>query len=112
MRIGKLNRRITIQEYAQGEDQWGEPIEQWSEFCKVWAEIESATGNEYWSAEKYNSEVTHVVTIRYLPEFGYGMRILYNDRTGQRIFNVEYYHHTENSRSETVIQVKEVLNDE
>lgn len=37
MPVGKLDRRITIEQATQGVGPYGEPVETWSELATVWA---------------------------------------------------------------------------
>jgi SPP1 family predicted phage head-tail adaptor len=35
--IGGLDRRVTVQKYSLGRDQWNNPIEVWTDLATVWA---------------------------------------------------------------------------
>lgn len=88
IQAGKLNKRITIQEFTAGspsQDENGEPLGSWETFSQVWAAIEPIQGNEFWAQQQVQSEVTHRVRIRFLEDVAAKMRILY----GTRVFVIQ-----------------------
>ena len=89
MRAGNLRRRVAIQSRASGQDALGQPSTAWGTVATVWGDVEPLSGRELIKAQANLSEVTHLVTIRYQPQFADPLamaknRILY----GARIFNI------------------------
>lgn len=75
MKAGKLRDSITIESRSESPNSVGDSIETWSDFATVWAEVLNQTGKEFISAREQHSELTHVVTIRYLAGVTPQMRI-------------------------------------
>jgi SPP1 family predicted phage head-tail adaptor len=47
MRIGKLDRRITVERATYAQNEYGEAVETWATLCTVWAErVLHTRGNE------------------------------------------------------------------
>lgn len=83
--IGKLRHRVTLQELVKTDDGYGGIVETWQDVATVWAAIEPLRGNERYTAQQVQSELTHKVTIRYRAGIKPQMRILY----GNRVFDIE-----------------------
>lgn len=83
--IGKLRRRVTLQELVKTDDGYGGTIETWQDITTIWAAIEPLRGNERYTAQQVQSELSHKVTIRYRTGIKPQMRLLYKDR----IFEIE-----------------------
>lgn len=76
MRAGKLNRRVTIQERVETQNTTGEVVWSWRDVCAVWAEISGVSGREFFSAQQIQSNVTHMVLIRYRTGIVAKMRVV------------------------------------
>lgn len=85
MRIGSLKHKIVIQTPQHIQNSVGEPSVVWEKFSEVFAEIKPILGKEYMANSGLNAEITHQITIRYLPGLTPLKRILFGDR----IFNIE-----------------------
>lgn len=83
--IGKLRHRVTLQELVKTDDGYGGIVETWQDVATVWAAIEPLRGNERYTAQQVQSELSHKVTIRYRAGIKPQMRILY----GNRVFDIE-----------------------
>lgn len=77
MRAGRLNRRITIQEPTETQDDYGEAIQSWATFRTVWAEVRQKPGQESFDADQIVAETNTVFKIRYLTGLTRKMRISY-----------------------------------
>ncbi len=79
---GRLNRRITIQQPSQTRDESGQLTTDWSDLCTTWAGIHAITSKEVYAASGFTSQVSHVITIRYRPQFSVrsNMRVIYEQR--------------------------------
>jgi SPP1 family predicted phage head-tail adaptor len=85
MQAGKLNRRITIQQQATTQDEYGQPVETWTTFAEVWAEIRDMTGKEYFAAQATQNAVQTKITIRYRAGIVPAMRVVH----GADVYNIE-----------------------
>lgn len=107
MNIGKLNKRITIQQNATITDDEGTVIEGWQDFKKAWASIEPLTlkYREFMSAQALNSEITIQIKIRYTKEITPKMRVLY----GTRVFEIIAVINPNEANIELDLMCKEVV---
>ena len=79
MDIGKLNKRITIQQQSSTYDAVGQLVESWSTFATVWANIKHKSGSETIKSDAIASTVQASMRIRYKQGVSAGMRVLYKD---------------------------------
>ncbi len=89
--IGKLNKRITLLQYADTIDELGQDTQKWKEVKTVWATFKPIRGGEYKEAAgKDREEVTYKATMRYYPVTA-DMRIRYRERIFEitSVVNVE-----------------------
>lgn len=77
--IGKLDRKITIQERTTTKDAYNQDVITWSTFAEVWAEVKEYVGSEGFQANQLTVNRVDIFTIRY-KEVSETMRILYNER--------------------------------
>jgi SPP1 family predicted phage head-tail adaptor len=84
MRAGRLNKRITIQAHAVGQDANGEPLKTWTDVCTVWASITDVTGREFLAAEAVQNTAQTKIGIRYRAGILPAMRVTH----GADAFNV------------------------
>lgn len=84
---GTLDRRIMIEVPGTSKDSFGQPTQMWNPYLRVWAKIRAVTGKELYAASGFTSQVTHMITIRYLgtSRVQSNMRVKY----GQRIFLIQ-----------------------
>lgn len=81
MPLGKLDRRITIQELIQSKGtKYGEPIETWRDWATVWANVYSGGGREFEAARQISAEIDTQFQVRWIDGLSPTMRILYQDR--------------------------------
>ena len=93
MQIGKLDKRITLQNRSSTLDDYGQPVNTWSNLATVWANIKPLTGREKAQMQMVDAMFTHRVTIRYNESFMPpttvdAWRISYETPSGTRIFNI------------------------
>lgn len=86
----RLNKRVTIQAPATGQDANGEPLTTFTNFVtdgdgKVWASIDDISGNEFISADATQNKVTTKIVIRKRTGVIASMRVLYGSVT----YNIE-----------------------
>jgi SPP1 family predicted phage head-tail adaptor len=91
LEAGKLNQRITIQQYTPTRDTNGAEIDTWGTVTTVWASKSNQSGREFSAAQKVNAEVTALFTIRYRTGINTSMRILHESKYYNILFidNVE-----------------------
>ena len=78
MEIGKLNRRVTIQQLVSGQDAAGQPVQTWTDVATVWANVAGDTGLR---TIKNAGDVTaaikrYSIRIRFREGLDEGMRVL------------------------------------
>lgn len=79
--IGRLDRRITIQQPTLTKDEYGQETKPtWSTFATVWAEMDDRSGSEGFKADQLTATRNTVFTIRWIDGLRETMRILYNYR--------------------------------
>lgn len=107
MRAGELRRRVTIQQRVTTQDTFGGQSQTWADFAAhVPAAIEPLSGRELMTAQSTQSEVSHRITIRYLPGVTAAMRIVYQGR----YFNISAVMNIEERNREMQILASEGLN--
>ena len=81
MPIGRMDRRITIQELTVSVDpKYGKPTKTWTDFATVWANSYAGGGREFTEARQLNAEISVQFQIRYIEGPSATMRILYDGR--------------------------------
>jgi len=90
-KIGRLDKRVTIQRRSATTDSYGQELDSWTTIAQVWAQVKPLGGKERMrnAAMVVESILTHTVTVRYSatlmpPLEADAWRILY----GSRIFNI------------------------
>jgi SPP1 family predicted phage head-tail adaptor len=77
MRAGRLNKRITIQQLAAGQDEIGQPVQTWTTVATVWADICHQSGLEAIKGDAVTSLIKASIRIRYRNDLNAGMRAVY-----------------------------------
>lgn len=106
MDFGKLNKRLTIQQRAPGQDASGQPTLNWVDVVTVWAGIRPLSSRELIAAQASQSEISHEITIRYRSDVTAAMRGVYKGR----YFNFGMPRNMDESNRELVIPATEGLN--
>jgi SPP1 family predicted phage head-tail adaptor len=79
--IGKLDRRIVIEELTQGVGStYGEPTETWTTWRECWANVYSGAGREIEAARQITAEIDTQFQIRWVEGLTPTMRISYDGR--------------------------------
>lgn len=79
-----LNRRVTIKELAEGQDDIGQPIQTWNDVASVWASILHPNGAESIKADADVSIVKASIRIRRRTDVTPAMRV-YHGSTSYEI---------------------------
>lgn len=87
----RLNKRVTLQVLAAGQDEAGQPTDVWTNFVtdtvdgKIAAEVRDVSGREFVAAGTTQNQVLTMITIRYRAGALAKMRALH----GADIYNIE-----------------------
>lgn len=65
IKIGSMNKRITIQKCISTGGEWGQTVTEWTDWKTMWGSINSLFGREFWEAKQANLENTINITVRY-----------------------------------------------
>lgn len=81
---GKLRHRVTVQQFIESQDSYGQENKTWSDHKTIWASVEPLRVRERMEAKQQQTDITHSITIRYLSSITSEDRI----KWGSRIFNI------------------------
>lgn len=85
----RLSKRVLIQSRGSSKDSFGEPLPVWSDLASVWADVQPLAGRELETARRLASEVTHVITVRFMYIFAdTNLAASYRALHQGRIFNI------------------------
>jgi SPP1 family predicted phage head-tail adaptor len=65
MRIGRRDKKVTIQRMTQGRNSYNEIVPEWTNLYTVWAHLKTLSGKEALSSEQIVASNTAVFNIRY-----------------------------------------------
>ncbi len=77
MNIGKLDRRITLEQNTATANDFGEQVPGWSEVGEVWARVDYGKGNEDFQSGEQVAVQRIDFTIRYRKSLSARLRITY-----------------------------------
>ena len=83
MKAGRLDRRITIEDFTCTVNDREEPVKSWAAISGgsgIPAQVTQSGGRELWEVRKENADVECVFKIRYLAGLNERQRISYNGR--------------------------------
>jgi SPP1 family predicted phage head-tail adaptor len=103
MQVGKLRKRVQLQQLVRNQDDFGEAVPSYSTYATVWASVEPLQGRELEHAQQINAEVSHRVTIRYNGNVTAEHRVVY----GERILEIEAVINPEERNEMLVLMCKE-----
>jgi len=78
---GQLDRRITIQNFSETTDSFGQQVKSFSTLASVWANVVERVGSEGEDGEMIAATKKVEFVIRYRTDVDEEMRILYNNNT-------------------------------
>lgn len=89
---GEYRHVVTFQTREDKRNKYGEVIESWKNSFKARVGIYPISGREFYAAETVNSEVTHKLNMRYMPNqhISPDMRIDFNGRILQIISVINF----------------------
>ena len=68
MKAGVLTQWVILERRTQGQDDYGQPIDNWARLAATFAAVEPLTGREYIAAQAVQSEVTVRIRLRFRPD--------------------------------------------
>ena len=101
---GKLRHRLSIQEPAKTRAGDGTVSESWLTLAVVWASVAPIRGRELIEAQRFESQVTHRVRMRYYAGLTAQHRLLF----GTRVLNIESVLNKEERNVEMELMCREV----
>lgn len=78
---GQLDRRITIQNFSETTDSFGQEVKSFSTLASVWANVVEKVGREGEDGEMIAATKKVEFVIRYRTDVDEEMRIIYNNNT-------------------------------
>ena len=81
MKIGRLNKRVTIQNATAEQDETGFAVNTYATAATVWASIEPLSEHELYQAQQAQSEATIRVGLRHTTHVTSESRLIYGSRT-------------------------------
>lgn len=85
MGAAALNKRVTLQQRTQGQDETGAPLTTWTDVATVWAAVKDLTGRQYVAAKAGQNAVSTTITVRYRAGIVPAMRAVH----GADIYDIE-----------------------
>lgn len=89
MNIGKLDRRVTIQQLTTTQDSWNHPVESWATLATVWATKQPRRAVEPTEAQQVVALGLVDWFIRYRSDVTAQLRLLDADGTAYEIVGVQ-----------------------
>jgi SPP1 family predicted phage head-tail adaptor len=77
---GKYRHPITFQKQSTTKNEYGERINVWTDYATSRAGFSMISGKENVNSLEIMSEITHKLTIRYMPNITSDLRISYNNK--------------------------------
>lgn len=104
---GEYRHKITIQQKTGIQNDYGEEIEDWVDLVTTRAGVYPISGKEFFAAETMNSEVTHKVNMRYIPNKNItpDMRVKF----GERVFHIISVINFQEKNVELQLMCKELI---
>ncbi|SCZ80397.1 phage head-tail adaptor, putative, SPP1 family [Acidaminobacter hydrogenoformans DSM 2784] len=105
LNAGDLNYRITIEQNKPITSSDGTRVENWVAVVSVWADYQAKSGREFFSAQRFNAEVSALFRIRYRSDVNVKMRIRYKTR----VFEILFMNDTSKDQGELALGCREVV---
>lgn len=99
IRAGQLRRRVTIQQPTRTNTD-GRISKTWANVATVWAQFTDTRGREFMAARQVNSQLTHIIRIRYRSDVKPTWRVLH----GSTILNIVSATDPNQRRVETILE--------
>ena len=83
MDIGRMRHLVCLQRPVDTQDEFGKSVTTWEQFAAVHAQVQSSAGSESVDNGQIAAQLTHIVSIRYLPGLTPHWRVLWNGKNLQ-----------------------------
>lgn len=80
MRAGRLRHSVTIENYSESRDAYGEPDKSWATYATTWAAIEPLRGDELMVAQQRDPAIKVRIVCRYVAGVTAAMRVKFGSR--------------------------------
>jgi SPP1 family predicted phage head-tail adaptor len=81
MDAGKMNHSILIQRAKVAYDSYNQPTQTWNTLVRVWAEMVTTGGGEFYAAQKIFAQTTAIFKTRYTTRIKVTDRVTWAGRT-------------------------------
>lgn len=105
---GRLRHFVLIQKPSTTVDGYGHRQDSWTTHASVWASIDPLGGRELQVGDRWDKELTHKITMRFVSGVTPEMRVYHDNR----IFNIESVFNRGERNKELEILAKEVYSDD
>ncbi len=105
MWIGGMRDRVKIQRLVVTQDAAGGQVKTWRTLATVRARVIPLQGKEFFEAQKYTSEVTTEIRLRYIPGVKPSMRVIGCGAT----YDIQAVIDRNNRKRELYLMCKEVV---
>jgi len=79
MNAATLDRRLTIEQYTEAQDDYGAPVKTWTVLETVWAQVTPVRGTERYVAQQVSGEAEMRFRIRWREDVTDKMRLYCED---------------------------------
>lgn len=109
----ELDKRITIQQFIDGNDADGYKVKKWVDVKSPWAKVENLYGKEYYAAAAVQQEKTVKFVIRHMKNLNESMRIKFgkkvvNGKEVDRVYDIKFIDNIKYANRFVEIQAMEV----
>ena len=84
IRVGAMDRRITLQTATETQDGYGEPVPTWSTLATVWASVRPERASEQFEGDQEHATRQTIFRIRYRSDVNEKTRISY----GSQVYDI------------------------
>jgi len=105
MKARNMKHRVTIQQFSETTNNYGEVETVWSDLFTIWASIQTVTGKEQFLSNQIYSTLSHKLRIRFIDGITTKHRIKFDDR----YFNILAVFNIFEANKEIEILAEEVI---
>ena len=100
MNAGELRTRVQVQQATETTAAEGQIDRTWETIGSRWARVRPVSGREFWQAQMVQSDITHVVRMRYDPGITRRNRLLLGQYESGRKLNIAAVFNLDERRKE------------
>jgi SPP1 family predicted phage head-tail adaptor len=112
MRAGDLRHWLEIQVNTLTVSESGDRTDSWTTFANCWGSVATSGGREFYAARQVIADLSHNITIRYVPGVRPDMRVKFTDPKNAdtpRYFNIRAMVNPDERNETLMMQCTEVL---